>query len=168
VIALGPLLVASVLLVLGGGAKVLRPHDTARALRRAGLPGGALAVRIGAGAEVVVGAAACTIGGPVPALLVAASYTVFAVFVTLALARGWALSTCGCFGQPDTPPTWLHVVIDASAALGAAAASAGHVGSPVAAIVDRPAWGVALVCLAGVTTALAFLALTRLPKLAAA
>ncbi len=58
--------------------------------------------------------------GPLTGALVAAAYAGFAVFVLVALRRGWALSSCGCFGRPDTPPTPAHAVLNAGAAVSAA------------------------------------------------
>ena len=47
------------------------------------------------------------------------AYAGFAVFILVALRRGWALSSCGCFGRPDTPPTPAHAVLNAGAAASA-------------------------------------------------
>ena len=41
------------------------------------------------------------------------------VLVVLALRRGWALASCGCFGRPDTPPKVAHAVLNAAAAASA-------------------------------------------------
>jgi hypothetical protein len=109
-----PYLAATAVLGGAGIAKAVRPADTATALRAA-----PALVRIGAVAEVAVATAALAAPGPVTGALVATSYAAFAVFVVVALRRGWALSSCGCFGRPDTPPTVAHAVLN-----GAAAASA--------------------------------------------
>ena len=151
-------LVGAILLVGAGAAKVLRPDDTARALRWS-----PAVVRAGALGEVIVGAGAAAVGGPVLIGAMAASYAGFAGFVLVALARGWPLSTCGCFGEPDTPPTVLHVVIDAGLALAAVGGIDGP--APLRAAWDRPAWGAAVLVLSGVTAGLAYLALARLPRL---
>lgn len=161
----GPLLAGAGLLAAAGVAKAARPHDTARALRRAGLPFGAAAVRAGAVVEVVIGVCATFLGGAVPAAAVGVSYLGFAVFVGVALARGWSLASCGCFGEPDSAPTPLHVAVDAS--LGATALLAAAAGGPAPLVLAarRPAWGSAMVALAVVTGGLAYLALARLGKL---
>ena len=52
------------------------------------------------------------VGGPVFAALVAVSYLAFAGFVVVALRSGAPISSCGCFGKVDTPPSLVHVVID--------------------------------------------------------
>lgn len=116
-----PYLAATVLLGAAGVAKTVRPGETANALRAAGLSGrraGSL-VRVGAAGEVVLAVAAVVVPGVLTGALVAAVYTGFAVFVIVALRRGWALSSCGCFGRPDTPPTPVHAVLNVGAAVSA-------------------------------------------------
>ncbi|MDQ6836979.1 MAG: hypothetical protein M3137_01195 [Actinomycetota bacterium] len=119
----GPYLAA--VLVLGGAGlfKVSRPHDTAVALRRAGvrlrLTRTKAVVRLGAAAEVAVAGTALVASGPVPAAVVAASYLGFVVFIVAALVRHWPLSSCGCFGRPDTAPTAGHVVVNSAAVVAA-------------------------------------------------
>jgi hypothetical protein len=119
----GPYVAGAGLLGLAGVAKLINPVDTAGALRAAGLTRKKLAtrpqhasVRLGAVVEVAVAVAALTAPGPLPALAVAASYAGFAVFVAVALRRGWPLASCGCFGRPDTPPTVNHALLNAAAA----------------------------------------------------
>jgi hypothetical protein len=109
-----PYLAATVLLGVAGIAKAVRPADTATALRTA-----PALVRTGAVAEIGVAVAALVVPGPGTGALVAASYTAFAVFVVVALRRGWPLSSCGCFGRPDTPPTVAHAALNAAAAAAA-------------------------------------------------
>jgi hypothetical protein len=115
----GLLPVWSGVLLLAGGAKLIRPDDTARALADAtglaGLRGWRRAVRLGAGAEVGLALWCLTWGGTTPTALVGASYAGFTLFVSWALTGRRPLSTCGCLGEPDTPPTWSHVVLCAAA-----------------------------------------------------
>ena len=101
----GPFVIASALLALGGAFKAVDPADTAYALRALGLPHAALLVRAGGAAEVVIGVGALAVGGPVFAALVALSYLAFAGFVVVALHSGSPISSCGCFGKVDTPPS---------------------------------------------------------------
>jgi hypothetical protein len=116
-----PFLAATVLLGAAGVAKAARPGDTANALRAAGLSARPrpVLVRVGAAGEVVLAIAAILVPGPLTGALVAAVYGGFAVFVVVALRRGWALSSCGCFGRPDTPPTPAHAVLNLGAAASA-------------------------------------------------
>jgi len=163
----GPLLAGAALLLAGGVAKLVRPENVARALQAADLPLGRIGIRVLAATEVVIALGAVMIGGWLPATLVALSYALFAGFVGTALARGWTLSSCGCFGTPDSPPTAVHVVIDlvlAAAAVGAAV----HGGAaPLALVRRRPGWGTGMVVGSVVTAGLAYLALVRLPRLRA-
>jgi hypothetical protein len=126
-----PYLAATVLLGAAGVAKIVRPSDTANALRTAGqssrrLPSQWLhvhrlqaLVRIGAAGEVALAVAAVVVPGALTGALVAAVYGGFALFVGLALQRGWALSSCGCFGRPDTRPTPAHAALNVGAAVSA-------------------------------------------------
>jgi hypothetical protein len=114
-----PYLAATVMLGAAGAVKLLRPDDTARALRLASIPAHRTTVRTGALLEVAVAVAALAAPGPVTGGLVAASYGAFTVFVLAALFRGWPLSSCGCFGRPDARPTYTHAALDL-AAVGAA------------------------------------------------
>ena len=164
----GPAAVAAGVLLVAGAAKVVRPDDTARALRIAGLPARPGVVRLGALAEVGIGAAALLGGHAVPRILVALSYVAFTAFLLFAMARHLPLSSCGCFGEPDVPPTTTHVVVDLVAAL--AVGGAATVGAPgfVEVLGDQPLAGVPFAVLVAVGVAAAVLVLTTLPRLHAA
>ena len=112
-----PYLAAALLLGLAGVSKIARPGDTARALRVAGIPASRAWVRAGAVGELAVGVAALVVPGAATGALVAGCYAAFTVFVVLALRRRWPLSSCGCFGKPDTPPTGSHAALNAGATL---------------------------------------------------
>jgi hypothetical protein len=161
----GPLLAAAALLVAAGGAKAWRPEGTARALGEAGIPAGPSVVRIVSGAEAALGVAAASVGGPLLAGAVSASYLAFTAFIVTALVRGWPLSSCGCFGERDSPPTVMHVLVDVGLAVGAAAAAEQGGGAPLVLAAHRPGWGAAMILVAAVTAGLAYLALVRLPQL---
>jgi hypothetical protein len=160
----GPYFAASLLLAAGGAMKLFRPHSTSRALRSAGLPHSSAAVRIGSAAEVVIALTAIIVGGTVPAVCVAASYLGFGAFILLVYRRGGIVSSCGCFGEVDSPPTVLHLVLNVGAAVTAI----------IAATNDAPGIGqalqgnfieTALLCTLSITLAyLAYLALAVLPK----
>jgi len=139
-----------VLLLTGGAAKVADPSRTAGALAALGWPSSPGVVRAGALAELLLGAAALVVGGRGLALLVAASYLGFALFVMAALRAKTPIGTCGCFGQADTPPKPVHVTVDALLAAGAVAAAATDAPAlldaawwtwPVAAILALTAYG---------------------------
>ncbi len=155
-----PFLASTVVLAGAGLAKLWRPDDTARALIVAGLPAHRRLVRAGALGELAVAVAAIAAPGPVTGSLVAASYAAFTVFVATALARGWPLSSCGCFGRPDARPGYPHLLLDAGAAVTAAwwaAVAPGRIG-PL--FVHGPWHGGPLALLAVVITGLAYLVWT--------
>lgn len=168
---IGPFAAAAGLLAGAGALKAARPHATARALKDMGLPGRlslvAGLVRVGGAAEAVVGGAALLAGASALRLLaitVAASYVGFAAVVAFALAKGTAVSSCGCFGATDTPPTVAHVVVDAGAALTAVAVALGPGGGLPGVLARQPLAGIPLVLLLVVACYLAWLALTALPR----
>lgn len=111
-----PFVAATLLLAAAGVAKVIRPSDTATALRTAGFPVGPSWVRAGAAAEVVAAVVAFAAPAWLGGTVIAVAYVSFAAFVVLALRNGWALASCGCFGRPDTPPTRAHAVLNGGAA----------------------------------------------------
>lgn len=168
----GPFLVTAALLGAGGASKVVRPANTARALGTMGLPSSTRLVRLGAGAELAVGAGALAGGGRVFAFLVAASYLGFAAFVLVALHRGLPLASCGCFGVADTPPTAVHVGINVAAAAIAGAVALGWArggGLPdIATMEGSLLLRATFVVLTAASAWLAYVALTELPKLQAA
>lgn len=107
----------AIVLVAAGASKLLRPAPTMGALGAMRLPASAGLVRAIGLLEVGIGAAALLLESWVPAALVAAAYAAFVVFVAAALRRGTYLQTCGCFGGLEVPPTRIHLVVDAVAAL---------------------------------------------------
>lgn len=135
-----PFLASTVLLGVAGAAKTLQPAYTARALDMAGIAAGRRVVRAGAVAEILIAVAALVSPGPLTGALVAASYSAFAVFVAVALQRGWPLSSCGCFGREDSVPTWSHLVLDIGAALSAAVWASGAPSDLPRALSAQP-WG---------------------------
>ena len=162
----GPYAAAAVLLAVGGALKWRRPGPTANALGAVGLPGSVAFVRIFGTIEVVVAVGALTSGHPVFALLVGVSYAAFAAFVLLALARGGAISSCGCFGEPDTPATPVHVVLDVAAAAVAFAVAAGGGSDWPGFLGDQPMGGAPFIVLTATCAYLGYLALTVLPRTA--
>lgn len=165
----GPFAISCVLLALGGGAKAVRPGDTANALAAVKLPHARLLVRLGGAAELVIAIGALVLGDPVLAGLVALSYLAFAVFVLVALRSGTPISSCGCFGKIDTPPSVVHVVVDLSLAVVAAVVAV--TGAAVAlpdVMADQPLLGIPFALLVAIGSYLAFVSFTALPKTLAA
>jgi hypothetical protein len=163
----GPLLAAAALLVFAAVPKIRYPDDAVRALRSTGLPGSRLLVRVLSVLEAVVGGYALLAGDRLAAALVGLSYVGFTGFVLLARSRDGVVSSCGCFGTPDTPPTVAHVVVTALLAGGAFAAVVSPTRS-IGVVFDQPGQAVPLLLLTGVCVGLAYLALAVAPTVALA
>ncbi len=160
----GPYLAAAALLAVSGLLKLRQPAASARALERRGLrPLVALAPFLAA-AEVVVGLGALTVDRRAFPALAAAFYLAFSAFVGLALTADGPGADCGCFGAVETPPTTLHLVLNLAAAGVCGAVAFGSGGSVGRALHDQPLLGVPLLLLAGTCAALAYAALTVLPR----
>lgn len=159
----GPYLAALAVLMAAGALKLVRPDTTAKALREVGLPASPTGVRAGALLELIVAAGALVGAGRPFAAMVAASYAGFAVFVLAALRKGTPLSTCGCFGTADTPPTAVHLVLNLAAA-GVAAAVA-VAGADITTLEGSLLLRVAFLASTATTVWLAYVALAVLPKL---
>lgn len=116
---------AALLLCATGLAKIRRPEPTRDALHALHLPSGRwLAYALG-GSEIAVGVAAVAWRAPLTAAALAALYAGFAVVVLVALRTG-GLTSCGCAGRDDTPPTLVHLVVDVGfTGVGVVAATAG-------------------------------------------
>ena len=158
-------MIAVVVLALGGMFKAVSPGDTATALRGAGLPGWPVLVRAGGVFEIAVAVFALATGNRAAAALVLVSYLAFTGFVAVALKRELPISSCGCFGKADTPPSILHLVVN----LAAAAAALAVMIDPGVAIADvvavQPLGGAPFLVLVATGVSLTFLTLTRLPRL---
>jgi len=160
-----PFFVASCLLALAGAAKMARPEPTVGALRSVGLPGNRVIAQTLGLAEVLVGSIALVFGGPLVAAFVAVSYLGFAAFVVLALSKGGAVASCGCFGTADSPPTIVHLVLNTLAAVTAVGAALGDVGGITVIAADQPAFGLPFIAFVALGTWFAYLALSVLPTL---
>ncbi|HZU79202.1 MAG TPA: MauE/DoxX family redox-associated membrane protein [Acidimicrobiales bacterium] len=168
--AFGPYLSGCLLLLLAGAAKLVRPHDTARALAlrtgRGSLRGWSAAVRSGGAVELVLGAGAAAMPGRPLALAVAGSYAAFALYVADARRRGGPLATCGCFGDPDTPATALHLMANMGLALAAGLVAFARPAATLPAVLaHEPFDGVPLLAAAIVLTGLFLVALTAAARL---
>lgn len=161
---LAPFLAVAGVVVVAGAAKAVRPADTARALRQLGWPGSPRLVRCLGAFEFVLGVCAAISGNRIAALLLALSYLGFTAFIAIALRRGGAVSSCGCFGRPDTPPTVSHLLVVVAGAL-VSVAVAVRPGAGLTAVTGVR--GVVVVLLAGIAAWLAVLSMTLLPRLRA-
>ncbi len=173
----GPVWAAFALLAIAGAPKVLDPFDTLRAVRAAApkLPIPHQWVRAFGAVETVIGVLGLLTGHRVLRALAALSYLGFTAFVVVALRRSTPLSSCGCFGKADTPPTWLHVALTGLLALlcGTVAGTAEPVSSwsTAAGLVPALATATGPALLTGVFAAticvLLYLALAVLPTVGA-
>jgi hypothetical protein len=160
----GPYAAVVILLAVGGVQKIRLPRHTANALAAVGLPHSAPFVRGFGAAEVAVAGGALTVGHPAFAFLVGVSYLAFAAFVLVALARGGAVATCGCFGEADTPATPLHVALDLAAAVVALAVTSGGGSDWWGVLRDQPLGGAPFLVLTITCAYLGYAALTVLPR----
>ncbi len=162
-----PFLVGTVVLAVAGAGKLRHPDGTAQALRTQGLPSHRGLVQA-LGVLELLTAGAAVAGSSVAAWGVSAFYTGFTGFVLLALLRGRPMSSCGCFGEPDLPPTRTHVGVTALLAVAAStAASSGAVGVPPV-LALGPAGALSTFAVTALLCALCLLTLTGLPRLTAA
>jgi hypothetical protein len=164
----GPVLAAAGLLALAAPGKLLRPSLTANALRRLGLPGSTVLVRLLGVGELALAAVVWLAPSRPVLTLLALAYTGFAAFVAVALRRGTPLSSCGCFGRADTPPTRVHLGVVAVAALLALAAVVTGSGSVTDVVADGPAYGLPLLAAVAVSVWLSWAVLAVLPRVVVA
>jgi len=161
----GPFYAAALLLAAAGALKAFDPTNTVGALRALGVGVPRPVVRGGGAIELIIGMWAVVTGAVVAALLVAASYLLFSVFVLVALRRQVPIGSCGCFGKVDTPPSRVHLVVNGGAVAVALAVAVGGPVPLVDVLADQPAAGVPFVIFTLTAVGGAFLALTALPRL---
>ncbi|CAN5860742.1 hypothetical protein BH23ACT5_BH23ACT5_01660 [soil metagenome] len=153
--------IAAVLLIVSGGLKLIDPAPTRGALQAAGLPAGRWASPALGFVEILAGTTGLIIGGWA-AGLVFVVYAGFAGFVVYALWRQLPISSCGCFGKPDTPPTRIHVAFN----LLSAVAAAGVVltgQAPVDILLGQPLWGLPYLGHVALGVTVVYLLLAELP-----
>ena len=159
----GRFFLSATVLLVSGGSKLADPAPTSGALRAAGLLSGRGVVLTLAVAEVAVGGAGLLFGGNWAGWGVAAFYGSFGIFVAVALNRHLPIASCGCFGKSDTPPSVVHLWLNA-AGLGAGLwAAFNNSPSLVAVLGDQPLAGVPYVLLLAAGTYAIYLMLTALP-----
>jgi uncharacterized membrane protein YphA (DoxX/SURF4 family) len=139
-----PFLVGAGLLVVGGVTKIYRPDPAVRALEAAAVPARRVGVRLLGSFEVLVGAACLVAPGPAAAALLAVTYLAFAAFLVRAMRIPSARS-CGCAGQRDAPPSILHIVLNALAAVSGAVATMSAPPGLASIVTRSPMFGLPLV-----------------------
>lgn len=151
------------ILAVGGLAKLRDPEATVPMLQALGLPASPVLARLLGLVEVAVGVAAFLVGGRVLAVAVAVLFLVFTVAVLRLRAGGDAVS-CGCFGRSSAPPTLIHAVVDAVAAMAAMAAAVIDAPGFVSVRPDLPGVGVPQLLLTALAVWLGVAVLTVLPE----
>lgn len=163
--AAGPFLIAAILLIVAGVAKVRSPASTVGAFKTMGLPASIGTVRaLGAG-ECLLGVAALAVPNAVVAAGVGVVYLGFAVTIAHALRSSVPLRSCGCFGSKDTPPTRFHLAINVVGAVAGGLAAAVGTSNAWALLIGSPAYGVPLVAAALAACALVYYTVVELPLL---
>ncbi|MEN3272455.1 MAG: hypothetical protein V7636_1216 [Actinomycetota bacterium] len=161
---IGVHLAGCAVLVVAGVAKLLRPDELAVALARrlhASRTVATSSVRVLAATEVVLGCAGVARPGGVAAGFVALSYVAFTAYVWSLRRAGAAVSSCGCFGEPDTPATRAHVAVTTMFAVASAVVALRGRGGLTTVLAAQPGAGVPLLLAASVVAMLAVLVLTR-------
>jgi len=139
-----PVDVAAGLLVLAGVAKLRRPGPLGATLRAIRLPSGRAVVRAVGLVEVVVGLACIARPTAALELTLALVYLAFAGVAATLLATGADLESCGCLGEHDAPPSWVHVAFDLAAAAVVLLAATRPQATLVSAVSAHPAPGLVL------------------------
>jgi hypothetical protein len=108
----GVFLVGAILLVVSGTSKAARPLATVRAMRYLRIPSSTGLARSLGVLEFAIGISAALTGWAIPCIGAAVLYLGFTGFVLMSMAVGDRKVSCGCFGEVETPPTWMHVCLN--------------------------------------------------------
>ena len=150
----------SVLLIVTGAAKIVRPHDLTKALVDLGLPRVPAAGLMVGIVEVAIGLGALLFS---PALIAqGVLYAAFAVWVLVALRGDVPIASCGCLGRDDTPPTIAHIVLNVLGAVLSFGAVSGD-----GLVIESALEGIAQVVVIGVGVFLSYLVLNQAVRLVA-
>ena len=156
---------SAALLLVSGGAKLADPVPTSGALRVAGLASGSGVVYTLAVAEIATGASSLLAGGALAGWALAALYGSFGLFVAYALHRHIPISSCGCFGKVDTPPSFMHLILNFGGLVGGVWAAVTSGPSLISVLAEQPLAGVPYLAFVAAGTYAAYLLLTILPVL---
>jgi hypothetical protein len=119
-----PFSAAAMVLAVSGLAKLRRPGSLVRMLRAIGIPVGPAVVRLFAGLELALGTACLVSPERATAVGLGLLYLCFAAFLASFLARRIELQSCGCAGDRDLPPSWIHVGLNLAGGVAALVAAA--------------------------------------------
>ena len=118
--------------------------------------------------EAATGGWSLLAGGSGAGWAVAILYAAFAWFVALALRRGLPIASCGCFGKIDTPPSWVHLLLNGAGVAGGVWAAVTRSPSLLVVLDGQPWGGLLYLAFLAAGTYAAFLMLTALPRVIAA
>lgn len=118
-----PFFAAALVLVLSGVAKLRQPGSLVRLLGSVGIPAGPVGVRAFSLVESAVGTICLIAPGRAAAMALGSLYVVFAAVLACILARRLEVASCGCAGDRDLPPSWIHVALNLAAAATALASA---------------------------------------------
>ena len=156
---------SAALLLVSGGAKLANPAPTSGALRVAGLVSSSRVVYTLAVAEIATGAASLLGGGAWGGWASAILYGAFGMFVAFALRRRVPISSCGCFGKVDTPPSVVHLLLNVAGLGGGVWAALTSAPSLISVLREQPLAGLLYLGFLVAGTYAAYLLLTALPVL---
>ena len=153
-----PFFAAAVVLALSGLTKLRQPGSLVRMLASMGVRVGPAAVRTLSVVEFALGAVCLAAPTRIAAVGLGSLYAAFAGFLGWLLVRRIEVSSCGCSGERDVPPSWIHVGLNlAAAAAGLGSAATGPAFPGVAGAAARlPVAGtgfiIGIVAVAGLAT----------------
>jgi hypothetical protein len=120
------LVLASALMVVSGVLKLRHPESVIPLLTVIRVPAAMQRGRAVGLLEVALGSAA-VVTGAIPIIAAeAVCFASFALAISYVLAARIPLSSCGCAGARQTPPSVVHVLVDIAATLGTAMAAVVH------------------------------------------
>jgi hypothetical protein len=124
-VAAAPFFIASALLAVAGLAKLRDPGPLVGVLRQARLGSSRHSVQAFALAETTAGIAGLARPGLVTGAAVAVLYVGFGVFLLWLLVQQVPVTSCGCLGAREAPPSVIHLALNVCAAAAAVAVAAG-------------------------------------------
>jgi hypothetical protein len=147
--------IVAALLALGAGlAKLWSPRTATVAMRAVGLPSSDAVVRLGALGECAVAIAALVAPSWIARLALALSYGALTAFVAVALRSGRA-TDCGCFGGGGSTIGPRHLALNVVLCVGVAATLRTHLGAIATSVRPASPSGVAVLCVGIVSSLLA-------------
>lgn len=162
-----PFYIAAGLLVWGGLVKLRRPGPTIEALVALwpAVPATPALVRAFGLVEAATGTLCLLAPRPPLALALAVLYLAFTGFLASLVSSGAPVSSCGCLGERESPPSVLHVVFNLLAATAGLLAAVTGVPSVLTVMGGSPLFGVPFALALVAAGYLVYLAEAYLPGL---